>query len=899
MTKIPTTKQELKKKFSEEYEKHYALEFFREKGFERKKCPKCGRNFWSLGKETCGDSSCEPYSFFGKRDADYIEVWRGFEKFFVGHGHESIPRYPVICRWRDDLYFTIASIVDFMRLEQGAVVFEYPANPLVVPQMCLRFNDIPNVGVTGRHFSCFIMAGQHSFNYPADGYWKDRCIELNFEYLTKVLGIGEDELTYVEDIWAMPDLSSFGPCLETFSKGLEIVNSVFTEFRKVGDRIEELESKVIDVGWGFERIVWYAAGTPTAYDCAFGPVVEKLIKTSGVEYDRHVFNEYARVCGSLDLSETKNPKMARELIAQKLRLSVSELEKKIAPVEAIYAIADHSRALAFAIADGGLPSNVGGGYNLRVILRRALGFIRDYGLSFSLNDVIHMHADYLKPLFPEIYENLAEISEIIEVEEKRYANTLEKSRRIVSERLAKKKRIEEDEMVLLYESHGITPELVSEVAREKNMEVELPYDFYNRLTQKHVFAEEKAEGGYEVADLSETKLLYYDYLTECDAKIIDVQNDAIVLDKTVFYPTGGGQDNDTGFVEHNGKRIRVLDVQKVGGVIFHKLEKIGDLKKGDFVHCHVDINRRMALMRHHAATHLLNAVCRNMLGKHVWQAGAKKTVEKAHLDITHYEKLSDEQVSAIERRVNELILEDHPISSEWLERGEAERKYGFRLYQGGGSPGKKVRVTKIGKEGEIDVEACGGLYVSSTAKIGMFKIIRDERIQDGVVRLEFCAGDKAVEFIQQREKLLARASSNLSVSPEQLPDATARFFREWKEKDKKIEEMTKLIALAEVRELEKKGGNVARTAIDYDIEIMQQICLAYAEKNENARVLFVNKRNEFVIGAGEKHPMKANEIASALLKKFGGKGGGNKKFARGKFEKTQGIEKAFEELTNG
>ncbi|MCK4714369.1 MAG: glycine--tRNA ligase subunit alpha, partial [Candidatus Aenigmarchaeota archaeon] len=371
------TKDSLKAEFGKDYARHYEVEVFRKHGFKRRKCPKCGRMFWSISKELCGDSSCEPYSFLGKKKkADYIDVWKGFDNYFKKNGHASVPRYPTICRWREDLHFTIASIVDFMRLEGSKVVFEYPASSLVVPQMCLRFNDLPNVGVTGRHFSCFMMAGQHSFNHPNEkgAYWKDRCIDLNFGYLNEVLGIKPEKLTYVEDIWAMPDLSSFGPCVETFADGIELVNSVFMQFTKTGSSYKELDMKVIDVGWGFERLVWYASGSPTAYDCCFGPVRDRLLKISDIDYDAELFERLAPISGEIDLEQHSNVDAVMGELARKAGVSPEEMARKIAPLQALYTVLDHSRALAFTVADGGLPSNVGGGYNLRVILRRALAF---------------------------------------------------------------------------------------------------------------------------------------------------------------------------------------------------------------------------------------------------------------------------------------------------------------------------------------------------------------------------------------------------------------------------------------------------------------------------------------------------------------------------------------------
>jgi alanyl-tRNA synthetase len=253
------SKEKLREEFSKDYKRFYEVELFKELGFERKKCS-CGKYFWSLGKENCGDPDEHglEYSFFKKHSeiTSLDEMWKRFSEFFKKNGHEEINRYPVVSRWRPDLYFTIASIQDFQRIEKDIMDFEYPANPLIVPQVCLRFNDIPHVGFTGRHLSSFIMAGQHSFNWPKEGYWRDETIRLDFEFLTKELGIKKEEITFIEDVWAMNDFSEFGACLEAFSKGLEIVNAVFTEFSYLNE-IKELPKKVVDVGWGFERVVWF------------------------------------------------------------------------------------------------------------------------------------------------------------------------------------------------------------------------------------------------------------------------------------------------------------------------------------------------------------------------------------------------------------------------------------------------------------------------------------------------------------------------------------------------------------------------------------------------------------------------------------------------------------------
>ena len=216
-------KKEILSKFSADPERFYKVKLFDNEGFERKSCAICKRFYWTIDENrvNCPDHSDDTYSFIGnpptKKRFDYTQAWKEVESFFVKNGHTSVNRYPVVCRWRDDLYFTIASIVDFQRVMGSKVVFEFPANPLVVPQTCLRFKDLENVGVTGRHFSSFCMIGQHSIP-NSDGYWKDQCVDLDYRLITEQFGVDKKEGVFVEDVWEGG--GSFGSSLEFFVNGL-------------------------------------------------------------------------------------------------------------------------------------------------------------------------------------------------------------------------------------------------------------------------------------------------------------------------------------------------------------------------------------------------------------------------------------------------------------------------------------------------------------------------------------------------------------------------------------------------------------------------------------------------------------------------------------------------------
>src|SRR4249919_268143 len=380
-------KQSLLSLFSSNPDKYYKVSLFDEKGFKRQNCKLCGKFFWSINdKKACPEH--ENYSFIGEpptsKRLDFVNTWKELSSFFRKNDHELIQRYPVVCRWREDLYFTIASIVDFQRVMNGNIVFEIPKNPLVVPQMCLRFNDIENVGLTGRHYTSFCMVGQTCNADAPGGYWKDRCIELDHALLKEVLGIPSEEITFVEDVWM--GAGAFGCSLEYYVRGLELGNAVFTEFEGSEGNYHAMNNKIIDMGAGLERLSWITMGTPTSYDCNFGNVIKKLIESVGIEENSKFLSKYFGSLSSKYIDYEFDIKSLKNILAKELKISTEELSEIVSPYEAIYTVADHTRTLLFAISDGSLPSNVGGGYNLRVILRRALSILDRLGWNIALED---------------------------------------------------------------------------------------------------------------------------------------------------------------------------------------------------------------------------------------------------------------------------------------------------------------------------------------------------------------------------------------------------------------------------------------------------------------------------------------------------------------------------------
>ncbi|MDO8481436.1 MAG: alanine--tRNA ligase [Nanoarchaeota archaeon] len=791
-------KREFKLEASKNYEKFYAVNVLKSEGFQRKKCA-CGTQFWTVNADqtTCGDPACSGgFRFFNgtpaKHKMDYIELWQEFAKFFQARGYTPIKRYPVVARWRDDTDFVQASIYDFQPYVVSGEV-KPPANPLVVPQFCLRFNDIDNVGITGAHYTGFVMIGQHAF-MPPEKWNQEKYFTDIHEWLTKGLMLPKKEITYHEDAWAGG--GNLGPCMEYFSRGLELGNQVYMMYEQRGNVRKELNLKVLDMGMGHERNAWFTQGTSTSYETTFPTVCKKLFEKTGVKVNKSVIQKFLPYSSYLNVDEVESIDKTWQEVAKKIGMDTKELKEQILPLSAVFSVGEHLRSLLFALSDGALPSNVGGGYNLRVILRRALGFIDSYGWDVDVNDLCDWHASYLKPLFPELSENLENVKKILDVEKRKHAATREKTRQIVSKLLDKV--ITEEKLIELYDSNGILPDVVKEEASKAGKTVTIPDDFYAKVAERHeqqeqAHATNKAEQ-LDLKGIPGTKALYYeDYALLCShGNVIKIIGKDVVLDQTVAYPTSGGQVNDKVWL--NGQESEAIFKQ--GAVIVHRLKEAPKFKEGGAVEVKVDAALRKQLAQHHTATHVVGAAARSVLGSHINQAGAKKTEEKAHLDITHFEALTEEEVKRIEDCANGLVKKDYAISKKFYPRDEAEKEFGMRLYQGGAVPGNTIRVVNISG---IDVQACGGTHLNRTGEIGKVRILKASKIQDGIVRLTFTAGKAAEQTSAGSEEIIKKAAELLGVDTDQVPGRAAEVFELWKK----------------AKKLQKKGQKPAPGELDF------------------------------------------------------------------------------------
>ncbi len=874
-------KKEILDKFSADPQRYYNVNLFEDQGFERKSCKTCNRYFWTLdaNRDKCPDHSDDTYSFIGEpptsKRFDYTQSWKEVESFFVKNNHTSINRYPVVCRWRDDLYFTIASIVDFQRVMGSKVTFEFPANPLVVPQTCLRFKDLENVGVTGRHFSSFCMIGQHSIPNES-GYWKDECVNLDFNLLTQQFGIDKKEITFVEDVWEGG--GSFGSSLEYFVRGLELGNAVFTEFQGDLSDYKTLDQRIIDMGAGLERFAWITMGTPTAYDCCFGPITEKLIQDAGIDANSSVLVPYfTEIAKNLELYDDLS--QVRKNAIKSTGLSDEQINRIITPLEGIYLIIDHIRTLIFAISDGALPSNVGGGYNLRIMLRRIVSTMDRLKLKFDLDEIIDIQIDYLKNTYPELEDTRDDVKEIISIEAGRYDSSKQRMQKIVS-KLDKEPSV--TDLIRLYESDGVTPEYL----KEMKVISEIPSTFYAKLSDLHQSKKQKEQLTLPLEGIPDTELLFYgDDPREFSAKVLKVFDNFVVLDKTGFYARGGGQEPDHGKIAE----CDIVDITKHGNIVVHEIK--GEIpKEGDTVSCVVDSTRRDGITKNHTSTHIINTSARSVLGSWVWQHSAFKEADHARLDITHHSALTDEDVLKIEQAANGIIESAIPVKIENFDRGTAEQKYGFRIYQGGVVPVKSVRIVSIG---DLDIEACGGTHVANTSDVEQIKITRTKRIQDGVVRIEFVSGDGAKEFVKKkqvdsenkekeeklREQEKERRLEQRQLAKERIP-VIAKSLLECKQGSVTIDDIT--MELAE----SGKANFCYSTSDNYDdvfhIGLGETLCktdpkLVYCglfEQGEKVRV---------IVYAGEdiSKEKSAGEIVKSISQILGGAGGGSPKFAQG------------------
>jgi len=893
------------------------LSYFREHGYSRNKCTKCGAYFWTLNKEdtVCGDQPCVPFSFInkplGSKPFNLHEVRESFLSYFESKDHTRLhypvtgERMPVIARWRSDIYLTIASIADFQPHITSGIV-PPPANPLVISQPCIRLNDLDEVGRSGRHLTMFEMMGHHAFNKHTDEiYWKNETVFYCDEYFTKKIGIPKEKITYKEQLWFGG--GNAGPCLEVLAGGLEIATLVFMNMKAddQGEYIIENERyspnplNIVDTGYGLERIAWITQGTKQVYETVFPEIINWIKEKTMGESDDAV----------------------------------------------VYSLADHSKTLSFMLGDGIVPSNVKAGYLARLLIRRSLRFIEQLKLDIKLKEIVLLQLEHLQTDFPSLIKEKNHIAEMLDIETKRYYETVHKGEQLVKRLIQQHQSIDDETLIRLYDTHGMPPSIVKSIAQKEGVHIEIPDDFESKLAELHTHETKQNEDEVtEKRTLPSTHTLFTEdhYRKEFQAKVLQVEKKGeeyeVILDQTAFYPEGGGQLHDVGYLQtENGETRTVINVIRDQESILHYID--GPLDEMEQVKGFIDWERRYTLMKHHTGTHVINGALRTILGDHIWQAGSQLGIEDARFDYAHYQSLSDKEISQIEDLANSFIKKGIEVQKLHMERNNAEETFGFRLYQGGVPPGDMIRVLNIP---EIDVEACGGTHVNNIAEIEKIRIIKSERIQDGVNRIVFAAGHMVDAYKKEEQELyyhlveilahtykiqthdqipqqIQQISTLFSVPHDQLQKTLHRFLKETKLQGpyqvntlldagehlfsewKKSKKQGKTISGCEIEQLKEQAEVIPGTSIKLIIgtTTSNSIAVVGAIIAEDDFIVHLYDGKKITSGASENISIDFSErIANEIGAVLGGSGGGKPRLTQSGGPKKDQVEKALQLARN-
>ncbi len=782
---------------------------FNEIGLTRQKCLNCGKHFWaSTKRKNCGDSDCDRYTFLGAGMVPQpYSVSRMRSKFidFFKETHGFVKPYPVVPRWREDVLLVNASIYNF----QPHVTMGYakpPENPLVMSQPSIRMMDVDNVGVTGRHLTGFEMMCHDSFNYPdKEVYWKNETISYCNSLLTKSLGIDQANITYTEKPWSGG--GNAGNALEVFVGGVEIATLVFMDLRKDrngttqidGDYYSPMELKIVDTGYGLERMTWLSKSKGTIYEAVYPELVSHLIDKAEV---RELPEEY--LMQYLDLAIHSNPYNEREVISQTTGLlskkfphfKEREFLESLTKMRSVWSLADHSRSLLFMLSSYVIPSNVKVGYLARMLIRRSLRHFQNLGIKEDLGELLELQYASYKDIIGSFDFDFSNI--LLERERSKYEEVLKSGTALVHRIVDKKGKLSQDDFRQLYESHGIPYETISQIVKEKTGET----PEYRPIPVKETIEQVEVKDVPSI-EKYDTRALYYDdtSIREFTAIVIQSGKDFVVLNQTAFYPEGGGQPYDTGFLYYGSRKFSVRAVQKINGTIVHWVD--GKIPEKVRVRGEIDNDRRDRLMVSHSSTHLLLAATRKVLGPHIWQSGVQKGTDYSRLDVTHYEKISDEDIRKIEKLCLELIKAGKKISVRMIEWNLALKKYGFGLFQGGVPLSSKLRVVEIE---DTDAEGCGGTHLKSTSEIGMIKIVKVESIQEGIQRIIFASGIGALEYTQKLHDFYSSTIPALASGIDTASQKFAKVFESYLENRKRygktLDELADLLILTAERKLE-------------------------------------------------------------------------------------------------
>ena len=846
------------------------------------------------------------------------EIRDKFLRYFEARGHRIIGSSSLVPANDPTLLFANAGMNQFKETFLGLEKRSYAR--AVTSQKCVRaggkHNDLENVGRTRHHHTFFEMLGNFSFG----DYFKKEAIEFAWDLVTREYGLPKERLyatVYEEDdeaedlwktvtdigaervfrlgaqdnFWQMGDTGPCGPCSELFydfgpgglethekdepfpsevSRYVEIWNLVFMQFERdaEGNR-KPLPRPSIDTGMGLERMAAVLQG-----------------KFSNFETD-----------------------LIRPLIDQAADALGPAIEYGVDPKTdmTLRIIADHSRAATFLVHDGVLPANEGRGYVLRKIIRRALRHARLAGCGKPfLHELTGFVAEIMKPSYPKVIDSVQRVARVVKEEEVRYQHSISLAERMFEESVEKLAGdiLPGATSFRLYDTFGLSLDEQEELAAERGLTID-PAGFAAEMEKQRVRARASWKGAEDAAGAAVYQELLEKHPTRFEgyadtgsegchiaAIVADGQivHEAaaraevdIVLDRTPFYAEAGGQIGDQGvFLRGNDVVARVQDVQApLPGLAAHRVVTAAPLRVGDELRCRVDLASRNATCRNHTATHLLHAALRSTLGAHVKQAGSVVAPDRLRFDVTHYAAITRAEREEIERAVNERILMNSPVTTDWMEIDEALKMGAMALF--GEKYGERVRVVKVD---DYSTELCGGTHVARTGDIGIFKITAESSAAAGVRRMEAVTGTGAYEQFKRTRETVERLASILRSPEPHLVESVERLAAERKEFEKRIEQLQSKLARSSAEMLVDKarevhGIKVIAAKVD-GLDRKQMRLLADSLRNKiRSGVVVLGAANHGNIAllsavtqdiAGRK--VHAGRLVDIVARRVGGRGGG-------------------------
>ncbi|CEN88562.1 alanyl-tRNA ligase [[Clostridium] sordellii] len=849
------------------------------------------------------------------------EIRSKFLNFFESKGHLVQPSYSLVPHNDKSLLLINAGMAPLKNYFSGTEI--PPSKRMTTCQKCVRTGDIENVGVTARHATLFEMLGNFSFG----DYFKEETLKWGWEFVTEHLNIPQDKIwvsVYLEDdeafeIWekeiGIPKerivrlgkednfweigTGACGPCSEIhFDRGeeygcdnpdckpgcdcdryLEFWNHVFSQFNKDEEgNYNPLENKNIDTGMGLERIACIMQGVDTIFD---------------VDTIKHILNAVEKMTNSNYGKEYKVDKSIR-------------------------IITDHIRSVSFLVADGVLPSNEGRGYVLRRLLRRAarngklLGMKEPF-LYKLVDEVIAVSGE----AYPELVEKAEYIKKVIRIEEEKFNETIDKGSEILASYIEElkannEKTLSGENAFRLYDTYGFPVDLTKEILEEEHLEID--EEGFQAEMEKQRQTARDARGNMDseawkedaIAKLDKdivTDFEGYETLSiESTVKGIAKENELvksasvgdeviIVLDKTAFYPEGGGQVGDKGLLVNKNEDVvvEVIDTKKgPNNTIKHIcVIKSGMINVGDVVYTKVDKEVRLASARNHSATHILHKVLKEVLGEHVNQAGSLVTPERLRFDVTHFEAISKDELKVIEEKVNDMIFEALDITCENMSMTDASNKGATALF--GEKYGDEVRVVSMG---EYSIELCGGTHLTNTSQIGMFKILSEGGVAAGVRRIEAITGKEVYYFLKNKQNLINEVCTTVKAKEDNLVARVGHLLDETKSLAKELNEVKAKMSLQSAdsildSKVDINGVNIVTSKFeDMDMDTLRNTADTLRDKLSSGVVVLANVAGgkiNFVATATKdvvEKGVHAGNIVKEVAQIAGGKGGGRPNMAQ-------------------